>query len=306
MTTNLPAPSTGWSTLTSLIQGSTAVPKAVAKLIDTVGDQIGLFLEATHIRRKAKADADAALIAAKGKAEEAVVKVESKYALKDIQHRAEERVRRREAARQENLEAITAQAAKELPESVSDKPVDPDWVAQFLNHSQDVSNDQMRTVWARILAGEVANPGSFSLQALALVRIMGKGDAELFTRFCTALWCLGDKLAPIIPHLRRAGPLVGVNLGFSDFAHLESLGLIKFHGGGFSTSFDRDGPIVVSYFGRPHTLVNQDTRELETGTALLTEAGRELAAIAGATPNEDYRAWVVSCLRQEGWEVAEG
>ena len=60
----------------SLIQGTTAVPKSVAKLIDTVGEQLGLFLEPVHIRRRVQAVSNAILTDAKAKAEVAVGRVD--------------------------------------------------------------------------------------------------------------------------------------------------------------------------------------------------------------------------------------
>src|SRR5271166_2598408 len=61
-----------------------ALPRSLAKLIDTVGGQIGLFLEPYHIRRKGQAEADVTVAKAKAKAEIAVVRVESKLAIQDL------------------------------------------------------------------------------------------------------------------------------------------------------------------------------------------------------------------------------
>jgi hypothetical protein len=177
-------PSVGTKDLVmALIQGGTAIPNAVAKLIDTVGSQIGLFLEPTHIRRKGQAEADVLVSEAKAKADIAVIKLQNKQAIQHIEDRTVERLRKREEKRQANLEAIAAKATQELPQAVSDAPVDEDWIAQFLNHSQDVSNEQMQTLWGRLLAGEVTKPGSFSLRALAIVKVMSKDDANLFIVF---------------------------------------------------------------------------------------------------------------------------
>src|SRR5437867_9738667 len=103
----------------ALIEGTTAVPRSVGKLIETIGDQIGLFLEPTHIRRKGQAEADVTVAAPRAKADIEVVQLQNKLALHKIQDRADERVRRLKAKRQKNLEAIAAQAALQLPAHVS-------------------------------------------------------------------------------------------------------------------------------------------------------------------------------------------
>ena len=304
MTDHLPVPEASW--FMSLIQGTTAIPKAIAKLIDTIGGQIGLFLEPTHIRRKGQAEADVTVTEARAKADVAVVQLQNKLALQDIQDRTEERVRKRETKRQKNIEAITAQAAGALPESVSEKPVDEDWVTQFFNHCQDISNEEMQSLWARLLAGEVAKPGSFSLRTLALVQVMGKDDANIFTRFCSLVWQTPNGLTPIVPDLEKVDSLVGVQLGFMDFIRLDSLGLIRFaEVAGFRLTFTDDPHLIYHYYGRQHILTKQGARDLNIGKAILTEVGKELAVIAGSSPNEEYRNWAVSTFRERGWEVVE-
>jgi hypothetical protein len=295
----------------ALIQGTTAVPKSVAKLIDTIGDQIGLFLEPTHIRRKGQAEADVMVAQAKAKGLVAVLGLQNKLALQDIQDRAEERVKRQEAKRQKNLEAIAAQAARELPGTVSDQPVDEDWIAQFFNHCQDVSNEQMQTIWARILAREVTKPGSFSLRALALVRVMDKDDANTFTRFCSVVWRFPGGPNPIIPDFHNLSSLPGIQLSFGDLIRLDSLGLIRFDANQMFEIRMIPPRFTCLYHGREHTFSRPPTQQQQPsssvpiGPALLTAPGEELAAISGSSPNEQYRASVLTFVGQWGWGVEE-
>jgi hypothetical protein len=44
---------------------------------------------------------------------------------------------------------------------------------------------------------------------------------------------------------------------------------------------------------------------VHVGNVLLTTPGQELAAIAGASADEEYRVSAVTLLRQLGWEVLE-
>src|SRR5712691_8920424 len=92
-----------------------------------------------------------------------------------------------------------AKAAKEMPESVSDKPVEQDWVSRFLEDCQDVSNEDMQTVWGRLLAGEVTKPGSFSFRTLATVKMLRPEVANLFTRLCSFVWLNQRVPTAIIP-----------------------------------------------------------------------------------------------------------
>ena len=214
-----------------------------------MGDQFGLFLEPVHIRRKGRAEADASIIEAQSKAEIAVVRQENKLAIRDIEDRAEESTRRRETRRQKNIEDIAAGAAKELPEDVSENPVDQDWMAQFLEECKDISNEQMQVIWSRLLAGEVAQPGTFSLRTLAFVRTLSRDDADLFTRFCSVVWMLGTNsldLRPITLNQEALRAVPGLHLGFDEFVRLDALGLIRFEAvSGYQVQM-RIGDVVLS------------------------------------------------------------
>jgi hypothetical protein len=174
---------------------------------------VGVLYEPTHIRRLAQAEADAALIKAQGEA-----KVEA------FERRVQARVSATEARRQRNIEAIVAGAAAALPGEVSSAPVEPDWVAEFFNQSQDVSNETMQSLWSRILAGEVASPGSFSLRTLHAVRLLTKVDAELFAHVCRFAVVLRSHLPVLIDNREYFR-----ENGFTDrkALHLEALGLIQ-------------------------------------------------------------------------------
>jgi hypothetical protein len=305
--------------LNSLVTGTTAVPKSVAKLIDTVGEQLGFFLEPIHIRRKGQARAEVAVIEAEAKADIAVVRAENKLALRDIEDRTEERVIRRETMRQKHLESIVGHAARALTDEssqgngdrIADEPVDEDWIAEFFNLCQDIGDEQMQTLWAHLLAGEVTKPGSFSLRALAVVRTMNKRDAQLFARFCSMLWMSGDSLTPITL-LEEKATIHGLNISFPEFVHLDSLGLIKFDSfGGFTLQFPSGMPLGLHYFGKLHLMSkasptsDAEALAIPLGKSLLTSLGQELALIARPSPNELYRRSVVSKLREIGWSVAE-
>jgi len=271
-----------------------ALSEPVTKLIEAVRSAVGILYEPTRTRRQAKAEADAAIILAENQTE-----------VREIEIRASERLRNRELRRQQNVEKVTRMAIAELPASVSADPVDEDWIHQFFGHCQDISNEQMQSLWARLLAGEVAKPGSFSYRSLRLVKDLRREDADLFTRFCTFIWRQpGVRLVPIVPSaeddsLRRAG------IGFTDLLHLESLGLIQFNSlSGFKLTGSRRW--LLEYYGKPHFVaVQQGKEDLQVGKSLLTAVGEELAHISGSKPDPNYRDATVARWRKDKMIVAD-
>lgn len=109
--------------------------------------------------------------------------------------RFEQRYYEQEFGRQERLESICEKSAEELrllvdhsnadvgqgePEAPPEEDIDEDWQRKFTTFAQDVSEPQMQRVWARILAGEIRKPGSFSYRTLRLVSEMDPAVAVMF------------------------------------------------------------------------------------------------------------------------------
>jgi len=270
-----------------------ALSKPAEKLIESVSIAIGALYEPTKIRRKAKADADAAVILAKNQEE-----------TQEIEVRASERLRNREVRRQKNIEGITRNALDELPASVSDTPVDEDWIYQFFENCQDISNEQMQSLWSKLLAGEVTAPGKFSLRTLNLVKNLREEDAHIFTKFCTFVWKSSAGPIPFILDIENE-LVKNTGLNFSTFLHLDSLGLINFDN---ITGFElKDtSTILLRYFDKRYVVaLPEGQTQLKIGTSLLTIVGKELFPISGAKKSENHLSEMINKWHQQGLQVVE-
>ena len=140
---------------------------AKAKLIDAQADADSLRLIAD-----AQADARRSLVAS-GEAEHGVLEIGPRG--------IEQRIEFQEQKRQANIASVVREAAAELGDKeVPDREPDPDWTARFFERVQDVSSENLRTIWARILAGEVEISGSTALRTLDVLTNMTREEAELF------------------------------------------------------------------------------------------------------------------------------
>ena len=93
-----------------------------------------------------------------------------------------QRLEFQEKKRQQNIASVVRQAAEELAdEEVGAGEPDHDWTARFFEYVQDVSEEDVRRIWARILAGEVRDPGCVSLRTLSILRNMSRREAESFS-----------------------------------------------------------------------------------------------------------------------------
>ena len=64
--------------------------------------------------------------------------------------------------------------------SIEKAPYDFDWFVRFYEYTSCVSNEEMQSIWASVMAREVDNPGSFSLSLLNSLSLMTKDEALLF------------------------------------------------------------------------------------------------------------------------------
>lgn len=254
-----------------------ALSEPASKLIEAVKDAIGLLYEPSHLRRMAKAEADAAII-----------KFEGDIKLQGLAHRASDRITKRELKRQRNVESIVSGALQHLPSSVSQDEVDEDWINQFFEQCQDVGNSEMQSLWAKLLAGEIAQPGTYSRRTLNLVRLMSKDDAVLFTLFCSYIFQGEEFLFHV--RVKQSDELLKTK-GFSykDLLNLQNVGLIE--SGEVELYVDKNKPVSLYYFKDWLQLQIQPSVRLDgkgIGVTVLSKTGQELAPVCGAQPEPRY------------------
>lgn len=102
-----------------------------------------------------------------------------------LEDRSFRRLKLNKLRKQENIEAITVRAIQYCSNSQTGKKADQDWFSSFINLAEDISNKTMQDLWAKILAGEISHPGSFSLKTLQAFRTMSITDAKLFAKACS-------------------------------------------------------------------------------------------------------------------------
>ena len=147
----------------------------IAKLAQIVGNWLGL--EARAIERNADAEAYAT-----------VRKIDAENAATLIRLQGEEQVANymlaREKRKLNNVQNVIEQVQQHFVEGeqVSDEPVNSDWINRFFTIVEDVSDAEMQQLWARILAGEIKRPKSYSLRTLELLRNLSQKEAEVINR----------------------------------------------------------------------------------------------------------------------------
>ena len=90
-----------------------------------------------------------------------------------------------------NLDDISQKAAKELANedySKQDNPekeISEDWLNEFENNARQMSSEEMKFIFSKILANEVKNPGNFSIRTIRLISQLDNIAAKHFQELCS-------------------------------------------------------------------------------------------------------------------------
>ena len=112
----------------------------------------------------------------------AELELQTGYQQLSVLQRAQRRERMQKERQQNNLEQVMRLTQDYCPEHVASLEVDPDWFQQYCDLVLNISNPGMQQLWAKILAGEIGRPGSFSLRTLFLLHQMSYKEALALQR----------------------------------------------------------------------------------------------------------------------------
>lgn len=147
---------------------------------------------------------------------------------KSIDERSNLRLDYQERKRQANVENITSMAAIELAtdEAVTSEKPDEDWVIRFFSSAQDVSSEQMQILWGRILAGEIRQPGTYSLRMLDFIKNLSKDEAELISK--VSKLAIEEPLGEVFVDAHHEAWLQAErDISFLDYTRLNELGVLN-------------------------------------------------------------------------------
>ncbi len=273
-----------------------ALVKPTEKLIDSVQGAIGKAYEPRHKRKMADATAyeittigqamrensDIPIVYDKGAVGMDIVDGE------DFVKRTQNRLAYQELTKQYNIESVIDKAYDELEvaEDVSEEPVDKDWISRLFNIVQEVSNEDMQIIWGKILAGEIKEPGSFSLRTLETIRNISQSEALAFQKIVPLIVCSGKEF--FITSNDEMLKKYGIN--YSLLILLDECGLMNSKGTlYFKPNISKAEQACIFNNDRVGVLTGttDESSEIRFGIHTLTNTGRELYSILNSSPNND-------------------
>lgn len=188
-----------------------------------------------------------------------------------------------------NFLSIAQKADEEYSKMPHNDPTaayDFDWFMRFYEAVGNISDEEMQRIWAKILAGEVNRPGSFSLETLDVVRNLSKQDAELFTKICKH--CIQSSHKLCLPRYDKYLEKSGIT--YSDILRLDEIGLINSSGFiSLNLTIDNDHPASIINQGLIMFIAanNEKTKKCSISQYPFTRIGCEIATLIGETTSDD-------------------
>ncbi|NKB31786.1 MAG: DUF2806 domain-containing protein [Pseudomonadales bacterium] len=227
--------------------------------------------------------------------------------LQDID-RIRSRIEHQLRSEQENIESITSESALELAK-ISDVPEETpelEWISRFFSIAEEVSSEDMQVIWGKILAGEIKQPGAFSLCTLEVLRNLSRTEANLFNNVSNFTFRNGSLREGIIPTVFNS-EMQSCGISFGEFTKLVDCGLIYpnemtkvfFDGAelGETGIFESSGHSIV--FKSTETSV---AFELENWR--LTNAGTELLSLTENNPKISFLQMLKSDIKSFGLDCS--
>lgn len=259
--------------------------KPLEKLIDAVSKGIGALYRPRQIRKEADARAYEIKVIEEAKS---LAASEAKLISLVTDERIAQRLVAKEIRRQENIDSVVEMAAKNLEgKTVSDKSVDEDWATRFFDIVQDVSKEEMKVLWAKILSKEIEKPSSYSLRTLEVLRNISFEEADLFVKLSGFVLNQSDYFI-----FAEQETMEKHGIWYKDYAKLREIGIIQ-AGDFVTTTFDTDpnNPSAVNIVYGNHLLkfsIPPSKFGVEIPVILLTQAGQEIYELIDSKQNWNY------------------
>ncbi|MDO8745957.1 MAG: DUF2806 domain-containing protein [Candidatus Brocadiaceae bacterium] len=178
----------------------------------------------------------------------------------------------------------------------------------FLEHSKEISNEEMQELIAKIIAGEYNAPGTYSMSALQIIKMLGKNELELFEKVC-GLLINNEQLPKVLftgqENVKTLIQKVGVDFGKLQI--LQSIGLFLPNDMVLTIPNPEKKKFAVKYFNKT-LLYEPENNNLEIKTPDyygLSVAGTQI--LKHLTPKyvEGYYVWLKENYKITSYKLTE-
>lgn len=175
------------------------------------------------------------------------------------------------------------------PDSKPDE-VKNDWISFFFDKVKNVTEDDMKLIWGKILAGEFNEPNTFTKQFLHTMSIIDSSLAKRFQKLRSSFFYSPPNLYAFVYRtsydfgIKNIQRYQDLGIYISDFKELENLGLIQFR-------YDSFYKLVIKekkfYYGDKIIKLETNQKSIALGNVSLTNVGKQFCKISPAVYDDE-------------------
>ncbi|PSV35148.1 DUF2806 domain-containing protein [Photobacterium sp. GB-210] len=248
-------------------------------------------------------------------------KVEPYLDLKSLERQGKTRKQVQAMQEEVNLTKTVLLAEQELESGkyeANDDPVDPDWFTRWRDNAEKISDGYLQSLWARVLAGEVSTPGTYSLRTIDLLKSLSKNEAELISKL--GEFIINDRVFKSI--INTSGFEVESDivekmmsqkgLNFTNLLYLQEIGIISgVDSMGLSTEYNSSdtSSFLRVLISKSNALVIRHAdpkKKIEFNVLLSTRLGREVFNLADFKTDKEYLKFIAQGVANAGYDVEIG
>lgn len=207
----------------------------------------------------------------------------------------------------ENRAATVQIAVDEMNEtpSTSDakQEIDDDWLNIYARLAEDKSSNELRSLFGKILAGEIRKPGSYSLRTLQFISTLSRDDAHQISAFFS--FAIDAQFVPLPEDANNEKePGLPARILMAELGIATSLN--QFDGLVMSCEVEKQSRMALRGHSYAILVVNEsdETLTFSLPCQFLSKPAQELFAIANsAKPSDDFIKDIAQCTYDKVCEV---
>ncbi|MFO7482356.1 DUF2806 domain-containing protein [Oceanibaculum nanhaiense] len=198
----------------------------------------------------------------------------------------------------EHLDNINSVSSKK-----DDSQFDNDWFSKWQNEARNISKEEVQRLWARLLAGEINNPGSYSFRTINFLANISTGDIEIISKISPFITGFG--VVKIKDNFFEEK-----NIKFSDILIMQEMGILNgvdAIGLNYELNFIEHNNMAVSTLtcnnkGLIFILgpFSTSLKKIEFPIYGLTKLGKEIISLAKFEANDAYLKEIANMSIENG------
>lgn len=209
-----------------------------------------------------------------------------------------------EAKKQKNIEDIIAGAYENLENEpkVSEEPLQEEWINRFFNIVGEVSSDELKVIWSKILSKEIKQPGKCSIRTLENLRNISREEAEIFKKISN--YIIEYRNVYYLPNEDEL--LKSININYGEILKLSEAQMINSSAMVSATlTFDENTKENYLIYNNYIVICKKENKSVENLSAFnLTETGINIFKILSTNFDKDYFESYLKIVKKDDMKVS--